>query len=299
MESRRFFLLGGLCAQEEVESMMGRVVRDRLWPLQDAYAPFEPLDSSEAQHNTQDILPRILPKPELSTNRKEIIQSTQKHGVRAELTSLFGFELNWSDKQRAQLESAEVKRYMLKNPERFWDRLRENAAYKKDVTELLNKCHWKKGYFVTGFMTAVGLLRKTTQKRVQSISGDITAPVSATLLGTPTPLDPSLGMDKSNEIFNSSKWHASGEQIFAVSYYTVQLTRSLDRNAKHYVSKEAEFGGPARGKKHHLMLGEGEGEDEVELESDDDPSDEKKEYLSDLFDDDKDAGNGLSFYVSV
>ena len=277
--------------------MMGRVVRDRLWPLQDAYAPFEPLDSSEVRHNTQDILPGILPEPELSTNRKEIIQSTQKHGVRAELTSLFGFEFDWSDSNRAQLESAEVKRYMLKNPERFWDRLRGDAAYEKDVTELLNKCHWKKGYFVTGFMTAVGLLWKTTQKSVHSVSGDITAPVSATLLGTPTPLDPSLGMDNSNELSSSSKWQASGEKIFAVSYYTVQLTRSLDRNAKHYVSKEAEFGGPARGKKHHLMLGEGE--DGIELESDDDPSDEKTEYLSNLFDDDKDAGNGLSFYVSV
>ena len=297
MEYRRFFLLGAPCAQEEIKGMMGRVVRDRLWPLQDAYAPFEPLDSSEARHNTQDILPEILPKPELSTNRREFIQSVQKHGVRAELTSLFGLELDWSDEHSAQLESAEVKRYMLKNPERFWDRLRKDAAYEKDVTELLDKCHWKKGYFVTGFMSAVGPLWKKSQRKVHSVGGTITAPVSATLLGTPTPLDPSLGMNNANKIASSSKWHTSGEQIFAVSYYTVQLTRSLDKNAKHYVRKEAEFGGPARGKKHHLMLGEGE--DEVELESDEDLPYEKIEQLSGLLDDDDDAGNGLSFYVSA
>lgn len=277
--------------------MMGRVVRDRLWPLQDAYAPFEPLDSSEARHNTQEILPGILPKPELSTNRKEIVQRVQKHGVNAELTSLFGLELDWSDEHRAQLECAKVEQYMLKNPERFWDRLRKDAAYEKDVTELLAKCHRKKGYFVTGFMTAEGPLWKKSHKKVHSISGNITAPVSATFLGAPTPLDPSLGMDNSNKIFSSSKWHTSGEQIFAVSYYTVQLTRSFEKYAKHYVKKEAEFGGPARGKKYHLMLGEGE--DEVEVESDDDLPDEKIEHLSDFLDDDEGAGNDLSFYVNV
>ena len=83
---------------------------------------------------------------------------------------------------------------------------------------------------------------------------------------SPPPLDPSVGLTDSDEKKYELEMRVGGEQIFVISYHVVQLTRSLDKNAKHYVKADVGFAGPARGKKHHHMLGRDEEED-MELES--------------------------------
>ena len=117
--------------------MMCRVVQDKLLPLS-KYAPFEPINQPEVpRHNTQDIIPNILPKPDLTNNRRDFLNTIQENTVKVYLKHLFGLDFIRSEHEQLFLESQKVNRYTLNNSDAYFKRLMENALYARDVQALL------------------------------------------------------------------------------------------------------------------------------------------------------------------
>ncbi|MCJ1399148.1 hypothetical protein MMC11_002350 [Xylographa trunciseda] len=261
MSRRRYFLLDETCPASEVQSMMGRVVKDIRLPL-NRFAPVEPLDSATTRHNTQDILPSILPEPSCSSTRKDVLEAVTERGVNFALTSFFGIDLASSATQKAELESMEVKQYSLKQPFQIFQHLMKDPNYGRDVLALLNESWRGKAFMVVGFLTTSGSVWKLDNRR--SLTTALTANVPVSMFaGTPSALDPAVSPRQSATNSQSRTMSVAQEEIFAVAYNVVKLRRQFDGKAPRYVKKSAVFGGSRRAKSSEQALGE-DSDDEVE-----------------------------------
>lgn len=276
MSRRRYFLLDETCSAAEVPSMMGRVVKDILLPL-DRFAPVEPLDPAAVRHNTQDILPSILPEPSRSSTRKDVLGAVRDRGLNLALTSFFGIDLNWSGTQKAELESREVKQYNLKQPFQVFERLMDDPQYEKDVLALLNESWRGKGFLVVGFLTTSGAIWKLEAGKSTKTAVTANLPVSL-LANTPQVLDPAVSPSHAVTNSTSRTMSVAEEEIFAVAYNVIKLKRRLDSKAPRYVKKSAVFGGSRRAKTSEPALGDDSDDD---IEGSQESSDEDYEFASD------------------
>jgi hypothetical protein len=254
--------------------MMGRVVQDIRLPLH-RFAPVEPLDHASPRHNPQDILPTIVPKPNLSINRKEILESATTKELNVALTQFFGINFARSSTEKAELEGQQVKRYSLNQPKQVFKHLMKNNDYAKDVRELLAESKGR-SYMVVGFMTTSGAVWKLSSEAENKTGFTATVPLSLAL-GTPPQLDPSISPSMSTKHSPSRTMSVVSEEIFAIAYDIVSTLRKLDFSAPGYVRKEEAYGKEKRAKAHHLALGE-DSDEELEFESEDE--DEKQPGLA-------------------
>lgn len=268
MSGRRFFILDEPCPSSEIQSMMCRVVADKLLPLQ-KYAPVEqsitPSSSTIPAHSPQHIIPEILPAPSLSTNRKIFLNTIKDNQIRASLTSVFGLNLGLSNEQRLALESDEVKRYSLNNPSTYFDALMENEHYARDIVDLLKTTKRGRGYLVTGFLTTRGTTWAQSKAQSQTTGFFASVPVSA-IAGVPLPsgiLDPSIEPSTTVSHQQKQSQHIADEVIFAVAYSLVTMSGMFSGRDK----KKVVVGPPKRAKPKHMALGVNDDSESEEEES--------------------------------
>lgn len=217
MVGGRYHFLEETCPSEEITKMMGRVVKDPLYPLH-RYVPEEPLSEGEPTHNTQDIHPTILQEPLTYENRTNFIENIGEGAARAGLASLFNIDLASRSDEGLSMQSQKVKRYTLKNPDLVFKKLMSNEDYASEVRALLRKTTFRKAYFVVGFYTTTGTI--WTQSQRQSCTGGfrLGVPVSA-MTGDGTGLvDAHVGASVSRTINQRLEMSVVQEEIFAVAY---------------------------------------------------------------------------------
>jgi hypothetical protein len=265
MSHRRFFLLDESCSVDEIKHMMCRVVANKLLPLH-KFVPFEAISKGDVPHNTDDIIPNILPPPSQSTTRKEFLESVRGTDISTSLTAFFGLDFSRSQEEKVSLESELVKRYTLKNPEQYFDKLMANDMYANDVRNFLQGN--SSAYLVVGFLTTTGTIWKAEQAKKTSEGISVTAPVSQ-LAGVPIPglLDPSVGLTGSTEQRHGRQMHIADEEIFAVAYCEVRNSYSLDKSAPKFIKKIPKVGPAKRAKGKHLAF-EGKSDEESDSGSD-------------------------------
>jgi hypothetical protein len=277
--SRRYFVLDEGCASSEIPKMMCRVVADKQLPLF-RFAPVElPAVAGDAAerprlpHNTNDIIPLILPDPSLTTNRKDFVASLPNSTLRLSLGSLLGFDLELESEQRVQLETAAVKRYSLNNPSVVFQSLMKNEDYAKDVRALLEESKWGKAWLVVGFLVTAGATWNKTGTKRSKAGVSLTAPLTEAF-GMPSlpglEVDPGVVLEKGIASESGSATVTPDEEIFAVAYAEVKIKYYINTKSGLGLGRTEKVGPPKKAKANHLAFG-----------SDSDSGDEASDVYSD------------------
>ncbi|KAG5749910.1 hypothetical protein H9Q69_012446 [Fusarium xylarioides] len=267
-QERKFFVLRDPLSAPEAPSLLGRLVTSIESPL-DRFAPYP--DPRRPPHNTNDILPSILPEPQVSNLSDQTITVAKDHGFSVQLSALLNINLSRNSEESIRLESDLVKKYVLSSPEIYFEQLMENGDYAKDARDLLSKAKRNRGYLITGFITASGTTWTTENTTGRGGGFDATVPVGQAC-GIPDSgfLDVSLGANSVTSHTQSHTRHVVGEQIIAISYATVQLSGKPIWPSRN-VNYIPVITGPKKAKAHHLAMSNNDGDDmeEVEWDSDD------------------------------
>ncbi|KAH7140267.1 hypothetical protein B0J13DRAFT_557456 [Dactylonectria estremocensis] len=269
MSQQRFFLLQEpIPAAIEAGSFLGRLVVSKTSPL-DRFAPFS--DPAKPPHDTNDIIPSILPSPEVETSYDGTLTVARKRPFSVPLAGLLNMNLSRTEEESRRLESKLVKRYRLRNPCIQFELLMQNQFYAQDARELLKNAPSGHVYLVTGFITA-----SESTWTVEATNGSrkdfsVTVPVGAAA-GIPDfgLLDAGFGLNGSISNKRSQTRHVAEEQIFAVAYSIVKLSIKL-KWPSGLATRVPVVSRPKRAKAYHLAMG-GDGDDsdeEFEWNSDD------------------------------
>ncbi|KAK3627306.1 hypothetical protein LTR56_019312 [Elasticomyces elasticus] len=268
MSRKRFFILGETCPKEEVESMMGRVVLDYQLPLK-AYAPREPIRQEgqiERRHNPQDIIPDILPKPSLTTSRRDFLRQLGGNSASLTMTEYFGINTANSDEEKVELESRTVRKYSLKQPAQYFELLMKDELYERDVRQLLSGS--RKGYLVVGFLTTEGTTWNLSSTSSKESGVKFKVPIS-TGSGGPPELDPSVDLSHKHETGEEHSYSTAETEVFAVAYDVVRISHAFDKTATYYIRRDIEHGPAKRVRARHLVLGGESSGSDMEAEEED------------------------------
>ena len=279
---------------------MCRVVTDVQLPLF-KYAPAEPLSLAsnlgkpERPHNPADLIKDILPKPSLTTNRKDVLDNVTDASIKGSLSNLFGLEGNLKNEERVKVETKEVRRYTLNNPELYFKTLMGDELYERDVRALIGETTWRKAYLVVGFLTTSSATFDRTSSHSTGFEGHATAPVTEALGAPPVPglnLDPELsGKISAERKVETAHTMSPDEEIFAVAYIEIKGPRF------HKTSGEVKtIGRPKVASAKHLAFGD---DDEEEDDEDDDSDDDDKEEEEEDEDDLEDGGQDIRLVKEV
>lgn len=256
---RRFFLLREPFTANEADDLLGRLVVSKTSPL-DKFAPFS--DPTRPAHKTNDILPSILPKPDISTRCDQTITVAREHGLTVQLSALLSFNLSRTKGETRRLESELVKKYTLQSPQVYFQQLMQDDDYAQDARELIASTSSGRVYLVTGFITA-SEATWTIENTASSGNGfNATIPIGIAA-GLPSPgLDAGFGVNGSNSNTSSHTRHVSEEQIFAISYSVVKLSTRFNLLSKS-TARTPVVSHPKKAKPYHLaMSNESDGDDE-------------------------------------
>ncbi|KAH7251105.1 hypothetical protein BKA59DRAFT_124546 [Fusarium tricinctum] len=265
---RKYFVLRDPLSVTEADSLLGRLVTSTTSPL-DRFAPCP--DPRRPPHNTNDILPCILPQPDISTSCDQTITIAKDHGFSVQLSALLNVKLSRNGEETIRLESDLVKKYTLRSPEIDFELLMENEDYAKDARDLLEKTKGNRAYFITGFITASEATWSTEKTTGRGGGFDSTVPTGQAC-GIPDSGFLNIGFGANRFTSNTQSYtrYIAQEHIFAISYHTVELSSkrvwpSMD------VSYSTVLTGPKKAKAYHLAMGTGDDDDlgEVEWDSDD------------------------------
>jgi hypothetical protein len=186
------------------------------------------------------------------------------------LANLVGFHVIRNEKQSRTLESESVKRYILPNPEHYFEELMKNENYSRDVRTLLEKVRPRHAYLVTGFLTTTKSAWKIDGSQNSKTALNVTVPVSTVLpvaVAGAVDIDGSLGGLGSSQ--QSDERAVAEEEIFAVSYSVARLSYKPSASKTLFTSNPT-IGPPKRAKAYHLALGnDEEEEEEIDWDSDD------------------------------
>jgi hypothetical protein len=269
-QDRRFFLLQEPIPATEVDSFLGRLVVSKVSPL-DKYAPYSP--SGDVRHKTNDIIPCILPKPEMVKSVDQTTTVARERGFSMKLSALLNIDLSRTEEESRGLQSELVKKYMLPLPEDHFLRLMQNKFYAQDALRLLQGTQSGRAYLVTGIITATESTWtiETTVGRGKGFNA--TVPVGEAV-GIPDPglLDVGFGMNGSTSNTRSYTKHVAEEQIIAVAYSVVKLSSKLTWSP-NLITQTPVIGRPKRAKGHHLSMGGDDEDEEEEFEWDSDDED--------------------------
>jgi hypothetical protein len=255
--------------------MMCRVVKHVQLPLF-KYAPIEPLalagkSEEEPPHNTNDIIPHILPEPTLTTNRKDFLSTVRNHSLKASVSKIFGLDSGLSNEQQVKLESKEVRRYTLNNPGEYFKALMQNELYERDVRDLLGETSFGTAYLVIGFLTTSDALWSQERTHKTRVEMRATVPVTEIATGVPIPgldIDPTLAVGASKAQTLRRTHTSPDEEIFAIAYAQVKSSKLPLWGKKKVVIGRAKAAGA-----NHLAFGANDSDD---LEEDSDDSGSEK-----------------------
>lgn len=261
-QERRFFVLREPFTANEADDLLGRLVVSKTSPL-DKFAPFS--DPSRPAHKTNDIIPSILPKPEISTGCDQTITVARERGFTVQLSALLSIDLSRSKGETRRLESELVKKYTLQNPQACFQQFMQDDDYAQDARDLLASTSTGRVYLVTGFITT-SEATWTIENTASNGNGFKAAIPIGEAAGLPIPgFDVGFGVNGSNSNTSSHTRHVSEEQIFAISYSVVELSTRFKLLSKSTAPTPV-VGRPKRAKAYHLAMGnESDGDDE-ELE---------------------------------
>lgn len=141
------------------------------------------------------------------------------------LANLAGFHVTRNEEQSRTLESESVKRYVLPNPEHYFEELMKNENYSRDVRALLEKVRPHHAYLVTGFLTTTKSAWKIDGSQDSKTALNVTVPVSTVLpvaVAGAVDIDGSLGGSGSSQ--QSDERAVAEEEIFAVSYSVARFS---------------------------------------------------------------------------
>lgn len=289
MDGRRFFLLETPCLAAEIPRMMGRVVAYKLDPLR-KYAPAGlPAPNSKGSnndkaYNPEDIIPGILPEPSVSIDRKDVLSAAIDNGLRLALGVLLGIDLGRAKHTTVELEAAEVKTYVLSNPDAVFDQLMANAYYAADVQRLFAGLRKRHAFFVTGFLTTSGATwtRRLSEERARALNAGIPVATIAAAAGGLPPVIPSElvepTIEPSHKVRGSVQqtMRVEQEHIFAVSYSLVKVAYYLSRQ-KSVPAASIRIGPPRVANTTELAFGVAEDPDQ------DQPDKGQDEARADIF----------------
>ncbi|KAI8712273.1 hypothetical protein NCS52_01325000 [Fusarium sp. LHS14.1] len=266
-QDQRFFLLQEPLSANEVSSFLGRLVVSKVSPLE-KYAPSFPSD--DLLHRTNDIIPCILPKPEIVKSVDQTTTVARERSFSMKLSALLNIDLSRTEEESRGLQSELVKKYILPLPEDHFLQLMQNEGYAQDVIRLLQGTRSGRAYFVTGIITATESTWtvKTTVGRGKGFN--TTVPVGEAV-GIPDPglLDVGFGLNGSTSNTRSYTKHVAEEQIIALAYSVVKLSSKLTWSP-NLITQTPVIGRPKRAKGHHLSMGGGDEDEEEEFEWDSD-----------------------------
>ncbi len=275
MAQSSFFILDQPISATEIKSFMCRVVVSTTSPLTQ-FAPFS-LPGAPS-HNTNDIIPSILPEPSSSTSIKAFRKATRERGVSVKLANLVSFDVTRNDEQSRTLESESVKRYVLPNPEHYFEELMKNENYSRDVRALLEKIRPRHAYLVTGFLTATKSAWKIDGSQNRKTALKATVPVSTVLPAAAAgAVNTGGGLGGSRSSQQSDERSVVEEEIFAVRYSAARLSYKPCASKTLFTSNPT-IGPPKRAKAYHLAFGLDEEEDEDEEEIDWDSDDALEQF---------------------
>jgi hypothetical protein len=266
MADRKYFLLQEPISAAEAGSFLCRVVTSKTSPA----TKFAPFSMPGAQsHNSNDIIPSILPEPSLSTIDEHSLSVARERGISIQLTALLGLNFSRSNEETRTLKSTCVRRYTLPNPQSFFEELMKNEAYARDVHALLDEIWPHNAYLITGFLTATDSNWVATTKQGTTKGLNINIPLSEIAAVPLSGLaDTGIAPEWSSSTEESRTTSATGEEIFAVSYSTVKLSYKLSGSGSLF-KPTPRIGRPKRAKAHHLAFGD---DDDEESDYEDSPS---------------------------
>ncbi|KAG4414210.1 hypothetical protein IFR04_012657 [Cadophora malorum] len=269
MAQPSFFLLDQPIPATEIKSFLCRVVVSPTSPLSQ-FAPFS-LPGTPS-HNTDEIIPSILPEPSLSTSIKAFRKAARERGGSVKLSNLVSFNVSRSEERSSTLESESIKRYVLPNPEYYFQELMGNDHYSRDVRTLLGKVWPRHAYLVTGFLTTIKSAWKIDASRNSDAALQFTVPVCSVLPAAVSgALDIDSGLRGASSSQQSDERAVAEEEIFAVSYSVARLSYKPTATKTLFTSTPT-IGPPRRAKAHHLAFGRDDGEkaeEEIDWDSDD------------------------------
>jgi len=278
---RRYYVLEETCGTTEIPRMMCRVVTDVQLPLF-KYAPPEPLSLAsstakpERAHNPADLIKNLLSKPSLTTNRKDVLDNVKDASIKTSLSKLFGLEGSLKNEEKVKLETKEVRRYTLNNPELYFKTLMDDELYARDVRALLGETKWREAYLVVGFLTTSNATFDRTSNRNAGFEGHGTVPVTEALGAPPVPgldLDPELSAKiKAERKLETAHTMSPDEEIFAVAYITIKGPKFRKNSGK-----PKPIGRPKVASAKHLAFGEDDDDDEDEDDEEEDYDNQEDE----------------------
>ena len=212
--------------------MMCRVVQDMQLPLF-KFAPVEPLllvnslEKPERPHNPSNLIPNILSKPSLTTNRKDFLSTIIDKSLKAKVSKIFDLDGGLNNEQKVNFETKEVRRYALSNAGEYFKKLMEDELYERDVRALLKETSGR-AYLVVGFLTTSNAKWEQDGCGISTLelTGAVPVTAIAATAGAPLPvsLDPSFSA-KNNATNISNRSHESpDEEIFAIAYAPVKTS---------------------------------------------------------------------------
>lgn len=211
---KKFFILDHTLTDEHIPSFLLRVVDDKYDPLA-SYAPEELI--------ANELLPDLLPKPSINTNRKDCLETVGEAKARITLAKLFHLEADRKHEDRTATESKEVKRYSIDNAVLRFIELMEDLRYADEVRGLLEWKRSRRAYLVVGFMTATDATWSTGGDDSGSTGGGVSVAPDAAFQRASAGLEVTADTGISSSANRGSEWVAPGEEIFAVSYMEVKL----------------------------------------------------------------------------
>ena len=258
MSTRRFFVLDDTIPSSQIPHMMCRVVEDKLRPL-DHYAPSKHDSLKPEPHNPVDIISDILPIPFVRKVSKDQVKVAKAQGLGAALGAIFEVNTSHSYQEEAELQTKEIKQYSLENPTDYFDELIENEYYQTDLKKFLLTVKRRRGYFITGFLTASEAVFKRTTRNNSEDSFTATVPTDLALgaAGVPVPpglTNPSITPHQASEMSRKREMVLGENEIFAVSYSPVKA---------QWWNNQIVVQGGLRAKKDQLAFGEKESGSEI------------------------------------
>jgi len=222
------------------------------------YAPMENLaligktSNPERPHNPSDLITGILPKPSLTTNRKDFLSTITDRSLKASVSKLFGLSGILNNQQKLILETKEVRRYTLNNPAEYFKVLMGDELYNRDVRALLNETRFGEAYLVVGFLTTSKARWSQDNFHESTFQAEATIPVTEISGLPPVPglnIDPTFSAQIMTTQASKTTHLSLDEEIFAVAYAPVKAPKF--RRKGEVVIGRAKPAGAA-----HLAFGE-------------------------------------------
>ena len=222
--SDRYLLLGNILPGHHIPNMLGRIVADKTYPL-DEYVPDE---ADEGGFNVREIVSNLYDEPVEYTDLQWVIGKAKNDDAKVKLTSIFDAHAGRRAAKTSKFNSSSVVRYSMTNIETKLKRMMKVEKYEQLAIELLQKNNRGTLPMVTGILTCRNTTVGKRDSREQEAGGELKAPVGKAM-GASSRGDPSVELQHSKKEGKGTEQTITDEVIFALAYDEAKLT-NLTKN---------------------------------------------------------------------